>query len=143
MFIEEKLWSSYAFNFRRQLVKSPATVFQGAQLNQFLTLVENILDENKDDQHHQHHQQEEVETLSMEQSQDMLRSLLLRAMLQRAETELRSEIASSRTLLSCSDLRLPHEWYAPARLMKRKIIFHGGPTNSGVCYCYCYCYLSF
>jgi len=26
---------------------------------------------------------------------------------------------------------MPHEWYPEARKMKRKIIFHHGPTNSG------------
>lgn len=30
-----------------------------------------------------------------------------------------------------TDLTKPHEWYMYTRLDKRKIIFHGGPTNSG------------
>ena len=33
-----------------------------------------------------------------------------------------------------TDLTKPHEWYGHARLDKRKIIFHGGPTNSGKTY---------
>lgn len=32
---------------------------------------------------------------------------------------------------SKTDLTKPHEWYLSARLDRRKIIFHGGPTNSG------------
>ena len=36
-----------------------------------------------------------------------------------------------KAVLIASDLRLPHYWYPEARLRKRKIIFHGGPTNSG------------
>jgi hypothetical protein len=35
---------------------------------------------------------------------------------------------------SFSDLRRPHEWYPIARLMRRKLVFHGGPTNSGKTY---------
>lgn len=30
-----------------------------------------------------------------------------------------------------TDLTKPHEWYPRARLDRRKIIYHGGPTNSG------------
>ena len=33
-----------------------------------------------------------------------------------------------------TDLTKPHEWYPRARLDKRKIIFHAGPTNSGKTY---------
>jgi hypothetical protein len=35
---------------------------------------------------------------------------------------------------SKTDLTKPHEWYLHARLQKRKIIYHGGPTNSGKTY---------
>lgn len=34
-------------------------------------------------------------------------------------------------LKKISDLRDPANWYPDARLIKRKIIFHAGPTNSG------------
>lgn len=33
-----------------------------------------------------------------------------------------------------ADMERPQEWYPAARLMKRKIIYHGGPTNSGKTY---------
>ncbi|VEU38083.1 unnamed protein product [Pseudo-nitzschia multistriata] len=33
-----------------------------------------------------------------------------------------------------TDLTKPHEWYSYARLDRRKIVFHGGPTNSGKTY---------
>ena len=35
---------------------------------------------------------------------------------------------------NCFDLSSPHNQFPSARLMKRKIIFHGGPTNSGKTY---------
>ena len=39
-----------------------------------------------------------------------------------------------RQLEAHTDLTSPHEWYPRARLDKRKIIFHAGPTNSGKTY---------
>ena len=55
-------------------------------------------------------------------------------MVKGSEKDLAEEIASFKTLCTFSDLRLPHEWYPYARLRKRKIYFHGGPTNSGKTY---------
>lgn len=121
-YIEEKLWGLHCFNFRRKLAKTPENIFQGKQLTEFLTLLDQILDSDN----------QFINERTRQKSLEQFRSLLLTQMLSLAETELREEITSSLTLLSCSDLRLPHEWYAPARIMKRKIIFHGGPTNSGM-----------
>ncbi|KAF0720310.1 Aste57867_399 [Aphanomyces stellatus] len=38
------------------------------------------------------------------------------------------------SLQELTDLRLPHKWYPKAHAMRRKIIYHGGPTNSGKTY---------
>ncbi|KAJ2998029.1 ATP-dependent RNA helicase supv3l1, mitochondrial [Globomyces sp. JEL0801] len=38
------------------------------------------------------------------------------------------------SLMTLSDLRSPPEWYPQARAIKRKIIMHVGPTNSGKTY---------
>ncbi|OQR94875.1 ATP-dependent RNA helicase SUPV3L1 [Thraustotheca clavata] len=46
--------------------------------------------------------------------------------------ELSSESIAS--LQELTDLRLPHTWFPKARAMRRKIIYHGGPTNSGKTY---------
>ncbi|KAH8079604.1 hypothetical protein JL720_9352 [Aureococcus anophagefferens] len=35
---------------------------------------------------------------------------------------------------SAADLRAPEEWYPKARLSRRRVIYHGGPTNSGKTY---------
>ncbi|XP_055333988.1 ATP-dependent RNA helicase SUPV3L1, mitochondrial-like [Paramacrobiotus metropolitanus] len=37
-------------------------------------------------------------------------------------------------LRKISDLRSPANWYPEARLLRRKVIFHAGPTNSGKTY---------
>ncbi|KAJ1458384.1 P-loop containing nucleoside triphosphate hydrolase protein [Pelagophyceae sp. CCMP2097] len=38
------------------------------------------------------------------------------------------------TGLSFTDITQPEQWYPKARLSKRRIIYHGGPTNSGKTY---------
>jgi len=43
-------------------------------------------------------------------------------------------IQYQRKLLQASNFLRPPDWYPYARLMRRKIIFHGGPTNSGKTY---------
>ncbi|KAJ4752832.1 ATP-dependent RNA helicase [Rhynchospora pubera] len=48
--------------------------------------------------------------------------------------ELRSDLRAYRTLMDSADLTKPHSWYPFARAMKRKIIYHCGPTNSGKTY---------
>jgi len=42
--------------------------------------------------------------------------------------------SDSYSLRELTDLRLPHEWFPRAAAMKRKIIYHAGPTNSGKTY---------
>lgn len=34
-------------------------------------------------------------------------------------------------LVTAIDMRAPHTWYPTARALKRKIVYHAGPTNSG------------
>lgn len=45
-----------------------------------------------------------------------------------------SMIGQYQTLDAKTDLTKPHEWYLHARMDRRRIIFHGGPTNSGKTY---------
>lgn len=42
--------------------------------------------------------------------------------------------ACCRELVKTMDLRKPHKWYPMARALKRRIIYHAGPTNSGKTY---------
>ncbi|XP_054821646.1 DExH-box ATP-dependent RNA helicase DExH18, mitochondrial isoform X1 [Prosopis cineraria] len=44
------------------------------------------------------------------------------------------EIKKFRTMYESADLRKPDTWFPFARAMKRKIIYHCGPTNSGKTY---------
>ncbi|CEP11137.1 hypothetical protein [Parasitella parasitica] len=46
----------------------------------------------------------------------------------------KEKIEKFHSLRSISDIRFPSEWFPEARQMKRKIILHVGPTNSGKTY---------
>ena len=70
----------------------------------------------------------------MERRKQSCKAFLFAIMIADAEKTLADVRAEYRTLCETSDLRIPHEWYPYARLMKRKIIYHGGPTNSGKTY---------
>ncbi|EEF37981.1 DExH-box ATP-dependent RNA helicase DExH18, mitochondrial [Ricinus communis] len=48
--------------------------------------------------------------------------------------EFPDEIKRFQGMLQSADLRKPHTWFPFARVMKRKIIYHCGPTNSGKTY---------
>lgn len=48
------------------------------------------------------------------------------------EREFREEIDAFRALRAHADLRSPQDWYPKTRQMRRKIIFHCGPTNRSV-----------
>jgi ATP-dependent RNA helicase SUPV3L1/SUV3 len=54
--------------------------------------------------------------------------------LSKALVDLSDTIKAFQSLNMTTDLKKPHEWYPLTRIMKRKIIFHGGPTNSGKTY---------
>ncbi|MCO5591251.1 hypothetical protein L7F22_045232 [Adiantum nelumboides] len=45
-----------------------------------------------------------------------------------------AEMKTFRALLKAADMSNPHALYSSARLLKRKIIYHHGPTNSGKTY---------
>jgi hypothetical protein len=60
--------------------------------------------------------------------------LIIPIMIKGAQIEYSQSIAAKKTLLVSSDMRSPASLYPAARLIKRKIIYHGGPTNSGKTY---------
>ena len=48
--------------------------------------------------------------------------------------EFPDEIKRFRGMIESADLTKPHTWFPFARAMKRKIVYHCGPTNSGKTY---------
>lgn len=43
----------------------------------------------------------------------------------------KTEMESLQFLTNISDLSMPHQWFPEARQIKRTIVYHLGPTNSG------------
>jgi hypothetical protein len=116
--VGERSWNNFSFSYRRRMSIDPSLVMSPKELKPFLSAMERALEANG------------ISTAEDKELADIVTNNMLKTV----EIDLHEEIASARTMLSCSDLRIPHEWYASARLMKRKIIFHGGPTNSGKTY---------
>ncbi|KAI5062575.1 hypothetical protein GOP47_0023114 [Adiantum capillus-veneris] len=48
--------------------------------------------------------------------------------------EFSEDIARYKALVETADLTKPHTWFPFARAMRRKVIYHSGPTNSGKTY---------
>jgi hypothetical protein len=63
----------------------------------------------------------------LKEGADFIFNLLLESALK----ELKDVIRTNQLLSVATDLSYPHEWFPYARIMKRKVFFHGGPTNSG------------
>lgn len=48
--------------------------------------------------------------------------------------EFAEEISRYKALVETADLTKPHTWFPLARAMKRRVVYHAGPTNSGKTY---------
>lgn len=107
--------------FRRKLIKYPLEAMKKEHILQFCKDMDQLKDANL--------KSELIEEIKTRNCQ-----LFLSYVNTEIETQMGKDIELFHKLCSISDLRLPHEVYARTRLMKRKIIFHGGPTNSGKTY---------
>ncbi len=119
--LDKPVWKAYVNTFRREIFNKPNTIDNVETKNQFVQAIENI--HITSGLHHdsaEYHQQIAAEKKS-----------LFSIIISKAEIDLRELINTSNLLTSTSDLRVPHDWYPVTRLTKRKIIYHGGPTNSG------------
>jgi hypothetical protein len=111
--IDQHSWNSYLNTYRRRLIKEPVETLGGeAQLHQLSAQFDRY---NPNDT----------------QSEEDMKKYMFDMILPKAEAEMQEMISAHKTLESSTDLRVPHEWYPWTRLMRRKIIYHGGPTNSG------------
>lgn len=115
-FIDRGSWKNYLNSFRRRIIKEPVEAMGSEKDLQHLTTELDFVIANRGNK-----------DIVGKFNDYMVNTVIL----PRAEIDLSDVVESHRTLSSATDLRVPHEWYPKARLMKRKIIFHGGPTNSG------------
>ncbi|GKY93300.1 hypothetical protein MPSEU_000297500 [Mayamaea pseudoterrestris] len=65
---------------------------------------------------------------------DECRPVIVEALAEHVRTRHAQMVEQFQELDDNTDLTKPHEWYSYARLDRRKIIYHGGPTNSGKTY---------
>jgi len=151
-YIDSRNWMWYLSSFRRKLVKEPLVAL-GNNQRLFLDLCKDFeaasdsaidAEEKKepisalngsriDDSAEPSEQQPSTSAAHPTVAQEGMKRLFS-FMIVDAQKELATAISAYSTLCSTSDLRIPQEWYPFARLMKRKIIYHGGPTNSGKTY---------
>jgi ATP-dependent RNA helicase SUPV3L1/SUV3 len=65
---------------------------------------------------------------------DMEKQIICQSLVQHIQRRHKLLQEQFSTIDDKTDLTKPHDWYPYARLDRRKIIFHGGPTNSGKTY---------
>lgn len=116
MVVVTVLWKKIIMFFRRVLQKEPKSVFKTEPaFSAFIkTLDECMMNEN-DRKQIKH-----------------LKEMVFSAILSITHDNFSEDMKLYKSVLSASDLRVPHDWYPAARLRKRRIIYHGGPTNSGI-----------
>lgn len=120
-YIDGPSWKSFVNTFRRRIIKEPVEAMGSDQaLQDFTAKLDKTIAKKEDSA--------AIATFG----NYVVESILLPT----AEVELKEVIESYRLLSTATDLRVPHEWYPKTRLMKRKIIYHGGPTNSGKVGCF-------
>jgi hypothetical protein len=115
--ITEQLWVQVVARLRRKLLGHPHDALKGS-LEAFHELVSKAAAAATGD------------ASGMAAFSEHLQPMLLAT----AASDFSKQWESSKALSQTADLRHPHQWYPVARAMKRKIIFHAGPTNSGKTY---------
>ena len=134
-------WRRFLGTCRRLLVKSPSEILH-SDLQTFRDKMKVILtDPLSDEADHNKSYSNDNKDVSIVSGESFVHNMkidlydfIFDRLILRAQEELKSEINSNEALSISSDLRIPHEWYPYARIMRRKIIYHGGPTNSGKTY---------
>ncbi|KAL5216662.1 hypothetical protein ABZP36_008063 [Zizania latifolia] len=62
---------------------------------------------------------------------DDAHALLLPAFAEFCISRLADELRQHKSIMAAADLTAPHTWYPFARAMRRRVVYHCGPTNSG------------
>ena len=120
-------WTNFLIPFRRRLIVEPESFLNDDEITKFLKHFEELktIDFSQTEM--------KLDPKSSTILSELYREIFDKA-IEVASVELNDSITANKSLINMSDMRLPHEWYPRTRLMKRKIIFHGGPTNSGKTY---------
>lgn len=161
--IDTNNWNDYLNRYRRSIIKLPLeTLGSKEDLINFCSIVDNYMNilvtnqkllekqskHNKTEDDKGSELVQQIQLLSNNQlsnwkpNSDSFEDVLVNDILSKAAVDLADVIAAYSVLATTSDLRFPHNWYPLTRLTKRKVFYHGGPTNSGkvklqlLCYYY-------
>ena len=126
--IDIGMWRRYNATYRRKLMKDPIGALGGDADGTLLPQLVRVL------QPLSLSEASGVKTKEMSEEETIALEFVFTTMLADALSALSPSLDQQAMLEHVSDLRLPHEWYPRARIQKRKIIYHGGPTNSGKTY---------
>lgn len=114
MHIDSRNWNAFANTFRRSIIKAPEALLTNVEeLKTVETAIRRVLADPK------------TETVKD------CAEIVFSSMLKQAEQDLKLIIMANATLSQAEYMTSPKQWFPLARMMKRKIIYHGGPTNSG------------
>lgn len=137
-YIPSEHWDSYLNRYRRSLTKAPLNLISQELFDFLMKNISHLsFVEPPSAQLANHHARIKEQAILTDDDWKLIhkcKDQLVPAIFESAEQDLKEVILSTKTLASATDLRLPQDWYPRTRLMKRKIIFHGGPTNSGKTY---------
>ena len=129
-YIFEDMWKTFVNQNRRILIKDPSIILNKKdELDHFTVNLQKIADKHPDTLDESY-----KEEIKLDSSFHNVEKDLFKKFLKKAKVDLGSSIDSFKILCTYTDLRAPHEWYPYTRLLRRKIIYHGGPTNSGKTY---------
>lgn len=119
-YIDNENWESFLNNMRRNLIKDPkSSLFDESQYQELIKDMEYLSNPGNFTV--------PIKKVISKEYADKWSKVFL----EHAEQELRHVIDANKILATSSSLNQPPQWYPLARMFKRKIIYHGGPTNSG------------
>jgi hypothetical protein len=128
-------WNMFlTHQFRRKLVKDPTSAMSMADIKDLCFHFERLSFINNDnDTYSSRNEDMESNGIQLTDADIEHISMSCAIVSKCAKTlvlsEMKALIESNKLLSQMSDMRLPHEWYPYARLMKRKIIVHAGIFN--------------
>lgn len=132
--ITKEQWHIYLKNrYRRKLIKEPSSILSEDEIKMVQSLMDKLsfIDNGKSLESIESRLSRSSDFDDVLTSQDLEQIKLSSTILAQSAkvsvlSEMKSLISINKALSQTSDMRLPHEWYPYARLMKRKIFIHAG-----------------
>jgi ATP-dependent RNA helicase SUPV3L1/SUV3 len=123
-YIDESSWKDYIQKFRRSVVKNPLSELKPEDLEKVMSYINKLYGDPRQLVN------SPVNLDYLQETKDYLFNIIKPKLYH----DLANTMKANEILSVGTDLRMPHEWFPLPRLTKRKIIYHGGPTNSGKTY---------